>query len=405
MAMGKTVSEHVTWVGKTDWELKSFHGKELSTYKGSSYNSYLIRGSRKTVLMDTVWQPYDKEYVARLKQEIDLGAIDCIVMNHNENDHSGSLPELLPEIPSVPVYCTAKGAEILRGLYHEDWNFVCVKTGDSLDLGGVTLKFIEAPMLHWPDTMFTYMDGGEGERILFSNDGFGQHYASELLFDDEAEQDEVYAEAMKYYANILNLYSMQVTKKINEILALHLPLDMIAPSHGVIWRSDPSKIIGKYLAWADAYKEQQVTLVYDTMWNSTRKLGEAIAAGVREAKPGITVKLMNASRDDKNDIVTEVFRSEAVLVGSPTINYGCMYSIAGMLEMLKGLRFKGKKAAAFGSFGWSGGTVRQITDSLKGCGFEIVSEGFERKWAPDESVLKEANAFGREFAATLPLWQ
>lgn len=400
--MGKKISEHVTWVGKTDWELKSFHGNELSTGKGSSYNSYLIRGAHKTVLMDTVWQPYDREFVSRLKEDTDLGAIDCIVMNHNENDHSGALPELLREIPSVPVYCTAKGEEILRGLYHRDWNFVRVKTGDSLELGGATLKFIEAPMLHWPDTMFTYLDGGEGEHILFSNDGFGQHYASESLFDDRTDLNEVYAEAMKYYANILNLYSPQVRKKIDEILAMHLPLEMIAPSHGIIWRSNPTEIIGRYLRWADAYSEKQVTIFYDTMWNSTRKLGEAIAAGIREARPEITVKLFNASRDDKNDIVTEVFRSEAVLVGSPAINYGYMYSIGGMLEMLKGLRFKNKKAAAFGSMGWSGGAVRQISDKLKECGFEVVNDGLEQKWAPDDSALQKARAFGRDFAAALP---
>jgi len=399
--MGKKISEHVTWVGKTDWELKSFHGNELSTYKGSSYNSYLIRGNEKTVLMDTVWQPYDKEFVSRLKKDIDLDSIDCIVMNHNENDHSGSLPELLREIPSVPVYCTEKGEGILRGLYHQDWNYVRVKTGDSMDLGGVKLSFIEAPMLHWPDTMFTYLDGGEGEHILFSNDGFGQHYASESLFDDEVDQDEVYAEAMKYYANILNLYSQQVTKKIREILAMALPLDMIAPSHGIIWRSAPEKIISRYLEWADAYQEKQVTVFYDTMWSSTRKLAEAIAAGIREARPDVTVKLFNSSKDDKNDIATEIFRSEAVLAGSPTINYGYMYSVGGMMEMIRGLRFKNKKAAAFGSFGWSGGAVRQITEDLGKCGFEVVNDGFERKWAPDDSVLKDADEFGRQFAAGL----
>jgi Uncharacterized flavoproteins len=399
--MGKRVSNHVTWVGKTDWELKSFHGNELSTYKGSSYNAYLVRGSEKAVLIDTVWQPYDKEFVSRLKDDIDLNAIDYIVMNHNEIDHSGSLPELMREIPDTPIYCTAKGESIIRGHYHQNWNFTNVKTGDTLDLGDVKLTFVEAPMLHWPDTMFTYMDAGEGEHILFSNDGFGQHYASESLFDDCVDNAEVYHEAMKYWANILNLYSAQATKKINEILAMNLPLDMIAPSHGIIWKTNPTEIVGKYLEWADAYQEKQVTIFYDTMWNSTRKIGEAIACGIREARPDITVKLFNASKDDKNDIVTEVFRSEATLVGSPTINYGYLYSIGGMLEMIKGLRFKKKKAAAFGSYGWSGGAVKQITEGLKGCGFEIVNDGFEKIWVPDESVLAEAEEYGRDFANAL----
>jgi flavorubredoxin len=184
---------------------------------------------------------------------------------------------------------------------------------------------VEAPMLHWPDTMFTYMDAGEGEHILFSNDGFGQHFASESLFDEDVNKEEVYHEAMKYWANILNLYANQAKKKINEILAMNLPLDMIAPSHGIIWKSNPTEIVEKYLEWADAYQENQVTIMYDTMWNSTRKIGEAIARGIYKVRPDITIKLFNASKEDKNDIVTEVFRSKAVLVGSPAINYGFMH--------------------------------------------------------------------------------
>ena len=224
--MGKKITDRVTWVGKTDWELNEFHGHEYSTEKGSSYNSYLIR-DRKTVLMDTVWKPFDEEFVANLEQEIDLKDIDCIVMNHNENDHSGALPVLMWKIPDTPIYCTKKGEAILRGLYHQDWNFVTVKTGNTLELGDTKLVFIEAPMLHWPDTMFTYMTG---DNILFSNDGFGQHYASESLFNDCVDQAELYREAMKYYANILNLYSPMVTRKIDEILKMNVPVSMICPS-------------------------------------------------------------------------------------------------------------------------------------------------------------------------------
>ena len=218
--MAKQITERVSWVGKIDWELKRFHGDELSTHKGSSYNSYLVKGSEKTALIDTVWKPYDHEFVSRLKQDIDLHAIDYIVMNHNEIDHSGALPELLREIPSTPVYCTKKGEAILRGHYHQDWNFVNVKTGDKLPLGDVTLTFIEAPMLHWPDTMFTYMDG---EGILFSNDGFGQHFASESLFNDRELSADILYEAEKYYTNILNLYSPMVNRKVKEILGMQLP--------------------------------------------------------------------------------------------------------------------------------------------------------------------------------------
>ena len=396
--MAKTVSKHVTWVGKIDWELKTFHGHELSTHKGSSYNSYLIRGSEKTVLIDTVWGPYDKEFVARLKEEIDLKKIDFIIMNHNESDHSGALPELMREIPNTPIYCTANGEKIIRGHYHQDWNFRTVKTGDTLDLGDIKLTFIEAMFLHWPDTMFTYMDGGDNEHILFSNDGFGQHFASENLFDDLVNKDEVYFEAMKYYTNILNLYSFQATKKIQEILAMNLPLDIIAPSHGILWRSKPTEIVEKYLQWADAYQEKQISIIYDTMWNSTRKLAEAIARGIKEARPDLTVKLLNVCKDDKNDITTEIFRSEGILVGSPTINYGISHGTAGLLELVKGLRFKNKKAAAFGSYGWSGGAVKAINELLKVSGFEVIDDGFQRIWVPDEKALAEAEEYGRHFA-------
>ena len=393
--MAKKINDKITWVGKVDWELKSFHGNELSTRHGSSYNSYLIRDG-KTVLIDTVWLPYDKEFVSRLKEEVDLSSIDCIVMNHNETDHSGALPELMREIPDTPIYCTKKGEAIIRGHYHQDWNFVYVKTGDKLELAGGTLTFIEAPMLHWPDTMFTYWSGDGG--ILFSNDGFGQHLASESLFDDEVDRDILFHEAEKYYANILNTYSPMVARKVKEILGMNLPLELICPSHGVIWRKEPVSIVEKYLQWADSYQEDQVTIVYDTMWQSTRKMAQAIACGIREAAPSTTVKLMNAAKDDKNDILTEVFHSKAVLVGSPTINFGVSYAIAGILEMVHGLRLKGKKAAAFGSYGWSGEGVKMMSESLSGAGLEVVDDGLRMLWVPDDAALKECVNWGRQFA-------
>ena len=395
--MGKKITEKVTWVGKIDWELNEFHGHEYSTEKGSSYNSYLIR-DKKTVLMDTVWKPFDDEFVANLKKEIDLKDIDYIVMNHNENDHSGALPALMREIPDTPIYCTKKGEAILRGLYHQDWNFVNVKTGDTLDLGDSQLVFIEAAMLHWPDTMFTYMTG---ENILFSNDGFGQHYASERMYNDCVDQAELYQEAMKYYANILNLYSPMVTRKIDEILKMGVPVNMICPSHGVIWRKDPLKIVAKYQDWAKAYQENQITIIYDTMWNSTRRMAECIAEGLRETDPALTVKLFNSAVDDKNDIVTEVFKSKAILVGSPTINYGFLFSIGGIMEMIRGLKFKNKKAAAFGSYGWSGEAVKQITALLQGAGFDVVNDGPRCQWNPDQATQETCRQYGRDFAAAV----
>ncbi|MBV4421753.1 anaerobic nitric oxide reductase flavorubredoxin [Clostridium tyrobutyricum] len=395
--MGKKITDKVTWVGKVDWGLKRFHGDEYSTHKGSSYNSYLIR-DKKTVLIDTVWQPYDKEFVSRLKEEIDLKEIDYIIANHNEIDHSGALPELMREIPGTPIYCTKNGAKIIKGHYHEDWNFVEVKTGDTLDIGQNKLIFVEAPMLHWPDTMFTYLTG---ENILFSNDGFGQHFATELLYNDKVDQGELYEQAIKYYANILNPFSTFVKKKINEILSLNLPLSMICPSHGVIWRENPAQIVEQYLKWADSYQEDQITFIYDTMWNSTRKMAEAIAEGIHEVSPSTVIKLMNSAKYDKNDIITEVFRSKAILVGSPTINNGYLFSIGGIVEMIKGLKFKGKSASAFGSYGWSGEVVKQLTKALEESGFKIVDNGHRSLWIPDEKELDVCREYGRQFVKSL----
>ncbi|MBR1774046.1 MAG: anaerobic nitric oxide reductase flavorubredoxin [Bacteroidales bacterium] len=395
--MGKQITPKVTWVGKIDWELKTFHGDELSTHKGSSYNSYLIR-DEKTALIDTSWIPYDKEFVNNLKQEIELNKIDYIIMQHNECDHSGALVELMREIPNTPIYCTAKGEAIIRGHYHKDWNFVNIKTGDTLPLGETTLTFVEAPMLHWPDTMFTYMSG---ENILFSNDGFGQHFATESLFNDAVDSSEVYYEAMKYYCNILNLFSPMVTKKIKEILAMNLPLNMICPSHGIIWKDNPEQIVETYLKWADAYQENQITLVYDTMWQSTRLMAQAIAKGIQEADGNVTVKILNAAKEDKNDILTEIFKSKAFLIGCPTINNGYSYAIAGLLEMIKGLKFKKKKAAAFGSYGWSGDAVKQLTEKLQNAGIEIVNDGIRKLWVPDNAMLEDCKEYGKEFVKSL----
>ncbi len=392
--MEKKVSEHVTWVGKVDWELKRFHGDELSTNRGSSYNAYLIR-DRKTVLVDTVWGPYDKEFVERLSEEIDLASIDAVVMNHSEVDHSGALRELMRRIPGTPIYCTAKGKEILQGYWHEDWNFVTVKTGDELELGQTTLTFIEAPMLHWPDTMFSYLSG---DGVLFSTDGFGQHYAAEGLFSDTVDKGELMYEAEKYFVNILHPYAQNVARKLKELEAMTLPIAVIAPSHGVLWRDEPKEILEKYRAWAEGKPENRITILYDSMWGSTRAMAEAIAEGIGSADPTVTVKLMNAVKDDKNDILTEIFRSNAVLVGSPTVNYGCTYAIAGMLEMMRGLRFRNKKAAAFGSYGWSGDAPGQITEHLRESGFEMVNEGIRVKWAPDGEARSACREYGKAFA-------
>lgn len=395
--MSFKMTEKVTWVGKIDWELRRFHGDEYSTHKGTSYNSYLIR-DEKNVLIDTVWQPFAKEFVENLKKEIDLSKIDYIVANHGEIDHSGALPLLMKEIPQVPIYCTANGAKILKAHYHENWNFVEVKTGDELNIGKNKLIFVEARMLHWPDSMFTYMTG---ENILFSNDAFGQHYASDLMYNDLVDQAELFQEAMKYYANILTPFSSLVIKKIEEVLSFNLPVSMIATSHGVIWRDNPAQIIEKYLEWAKGYQENQITIVYDTMWNATRKMAEGIAEGIKSADKGVTVKLFNAANSDKNDVITEIFKSKAILVGSSTVNKSIMHGTAGILGMIVGLGLKNKKAAAFGSYGWSGESVDIITEILKDAKFEIVNHGIKELWNPDEEAMNRCIQFGRDFASKL----
>lgn len=392
--MNKKINEYVTWVGKTDWELKKFHGDEFTTTNGSSYNAYLIQ-DEKTILIDTVWLPYDKEFVANLKQTVDLSKIDAIIMQHGEIDHSGSLLELMKEIPNVPIYCTQNGIKSIRGQYHQDWNFIPVKTGDKLSIGKHILTFIEAPMLHWPDTMFTYMDK---ENILFSNDGFGEHLASEFLYADEVDQTELWNQAITYYANILAPFSMLVKKKICEVLEMSLKIEMICPSHGLIWRKNPEKIIQKYLEWANNYQENQIAILYDSMWNSTRKMAELIAQGIQTIDKDVTIKIMNTAKDDKTEILTQVFKSKAILVGSPTVNNGYLYSIAGILEMIKGMKLKNKKASAFGSYGWSGEAPSKIEEELKKSGFEIITPALKIAWKPNEEAIMQCIEFGKKVA-------
>lgn len=392
------LNDRITWVGKIDWDLKKFHGEEYSTHRGSSYNAYLIE-DEKVALIDTVWQPFDEEFVKHLKTVIDLKKIDYIIANHAEVDHSGGLPELMKEIPNTPIYCTSNGIKSLKGHYHDpSWNFIEVKTGDTLDLGAGKLIFIEAPMLHWPDSMFEYYTK---DAILFSNDAFGQHYASEFMYNDQVDQAELFQEALKYYANILTPFSALVVKKIHEILGFNVPVSMICPSHGIIWRDNPIQIVEQYLKWADNYQEHQVTLIYDTMWDATKKMAEAIAEGIKSVDPTLNIKLYNVGKADKNDVISEVFKSKLIVAGSSTINKGILSAMASTLEIMKGLRFKNKKAAGFGSYGWSGESPKQMTQHLKDCGFEVAEEGLSVLWQPDTDALETCKAFGQKLAQSL----
>lgn len=393
--MKKQVKNNVYWVGKVDWELKKFHGDEYSTHKGSTYNSYLIQ-EEKTVLIDTVWAPFAEEFVDNLAEEIDLQKIDFIIANHGEVDHSGALPALMKHIPDKPIYCTANAVKSLKGQYHQDWNFQVVKTGDKIDIGnGKELIFVEMTMLHWPDSMATYMTR---DNILFSNDAFGQHLATEKLFNDQVDQCELFNESIKYFANILTPFNPMLRKKLDEVTSLNLPIEMIATSHGVIWRDNPIQIVEKYVQWVNDYQEKQITIIYDTMWNGTKLLAEKIAEGIGEADPDVVVKVYNLAKNDENDLITEVFKSKTVVIGSPTIANSILHSVAGFIHLMKELKFKGKKAAAFGCYGWSGESVKVINELMANAGFEIESEGYRNQWNPDVDAQKEAVGFGKVIA-------
>ncbi len=385
----------VYWVGVTDWGIRKFHGVELSVHRGTTYNSYLIK-DEKTVLVDTVWGPHSAEFMARLREVVDPATIDYVVVNHAEPDHSGSLPELMKFCPNATVVVSKNGAISVPGHYHQPWKLQVVKTGDRLSIGKQELVFIEATMLHWPDTMFSYLTG---HNILMSNDGFGQHYATAFRFNDQVCEEELIEEALKYYANILTPYSDKVLKKIDEILALNLPVSMIAPSHGVIWRKDPLQIVKRYQDWAAQKPRKKAVVVYDTMWNATERMGKAISEGLTEM--GIDNKVFHAGLVDTNDLMVEIFKAGLVVIGSCTHNNGILPSLAHILEEMKGLRFRHKMGAAFGSYGWSGESVKEIEAHFAKCSIPLARAGIRVKWQPGSDELAQCREYGRQLAASM----
>lgn len=389
------IKDNVYWVGIKDWELKRFHGEEYTTHRGSTYNSYLIK-DKKIALVDTVWTPFHEGFVNDLEKEVGLKNIGLIVVNHTEQDHAGSLAYLMERIPETPIYCTKNGAMMIKKHFHKDWNFQVVKTGDSVELGEYKLVFVEVPMLHWPDSMVTYVSGAN---VLLSNDSFGQHYASPYMFNDQVDQGELYQEAIKYYANILTPFSKLVKAKIKELLSLNLNIDMIAPSHGIIWRDNPLQIVRKYDQWAGDYNEGTVAVLFDTMWGATKKMALSIAKGLENK--GVGAKVLNIGKFDRNDLITEVFKARGVIVGSSTINKGILSDTAAILEMIKGLQFKHKIGAAFGSYGWSGESVKIIENRLQEAGIELVAEGIKLQYDPTPEDLRNCEAFGEMLAGKI----
>jgi anaerobic nitric oxide reductase flavorubredoxin len=394
--MKKHIKGNVWWIGKNHWDLREFHGSEYKTTKGSSYNSYLLL-EEKIGVIDSVYEPFSKEFVKNLRSEVDLKKIDFLVVLHAEPDHSGALVELLNEIPGTPVYCSENGVKSLTGLYHNaDWNLVPVKTGDRISVGnGKELLFIQAAMIHWPDSMMCFLTG---DNVLFSNDAFGQHYCSELLFNDLVDQAELWNEAYKYYANIITPFGHLVARKLEEIKSMNLNIEMICTSHGVNWRENPQQILDKYAEFAAGYQENQITVIYDTMYHGTQLLAEGIVEGIYEGDPTVNVKLFSASNTDISDLILEIFKSKAILIGSPTVHNGVLYTIAGLLEFVNGMKFKNKKAAAFGAYGWRDLSSKIISNSLKEAGFDLVMEPISANWRPDDQLLKKSVGYGVKFA-------
>ena len=393
--MTTEIAKGVYWVGVTDWGIRLFHGFELSTHRGTTYNSYIIK-DEKTVLVDTVWDRHQSEFLGKVREVVDPSKIDYVIANHSEPDHSGCLPALLKLCPNATVVVSKSGASSFPGHYHEKWKFQVVKTGDRLKIGKNELVFVEAPMLHWPDSMFTYVTG---HNILMPNDAFGQHYASAFRFNDLVNEQELYEEALKYYANILTPYSDRVLKKIDELLALNLPVDMIAPSHGVIWRKDPLQIVKKYQEWASQKPEPRAVVIYDTMWNATERMAKAIGEGLDEA--GVDHKIFHAAISDLNDMIVEIFKARLVVIGCSTHNNGLLPSMMPLLEDMTGQKFKNKIGAAFGSYGWSGECVKVIEKRFQEAWFALAREGLRCKWQPGDTDLVACRAFGKELGATV----
>jgi len=382
-------------VGVVDWNVRNFHGHTYTTQRGSSYNAYLII-DEKIALIDTVYGPFAQELISNIREIIPLERIDYIVANHVETDHSGALPSLMPLCPNAKILGTAKCKEGLYKHYYQNWDFQIVKSNDALKLGSRTLNFLEAPMIHWPDSMFTYCPQ---DALLMPNDAFGQHFASSERFDDQVDQCSLMEEAEKYYANILWPLGAVILKKIQEVQNLNIPIKMIAPSHGIIWRKDPSKIINAYISWAKGEIKHKVVIAYETMWGATGKMATKIAEGLIAS--GVEVKLYNVAESDRTEIIAQMLSAQGFLFGSSTHDNDMLPNIAAFLEIVKGLKPKGRKIGFFGSYGWAGGAIKEMQEVLKDSTAEQILPGISFKYVPDTSELVSCFEFGSKFAQNL----
>ncbi len=389
------ISPDIWDVGVNDWNIEDFHG--YSTPMGTSYNAFLIK-DEKIVLVDVVKdkQHFPEEMLAKIAKVVDPRRIDYIISNHTEMDHSGSMAKILQVVgPDTPIICSKMGQKNLAAHFHKDWNFKVVGSGEELNLGRRTLMFLETRMLHWPDSMFTYV---KEDKILFSSDAFGQHYAGNELFADEMG-GAVMPHAKKYYANILMHFSPQVLKLVETVKELGLEFNLICPDHGVYWRKDIHQIIDAYVDWANQERVRKAVLVYDSMWQSTEKMANAIASGI--ADKGVEVRPMTLRKWHRSDVMTEVMDAGAIIVGSPTLNNNIFPTVADMLVYMKGLRPQNKLAAAFGSYGWSGEAVKLINAEFEAMKLEIADPGLRIKFVPDNDGLEQCYAWGQKLGAAI----
>ncbi|HIH69154.1 FprA family A-type flavoprotein [Methermicoccus shengliensis] len=380
------IKENIYWVGAIDWEERDFHNFEI--VRGATYNAYLIIDDKIT-LVDTVKHKFFHEMVERIREIIDPSQIDYIVSNHVETDHSGSLADIKRIAKDAVVVCTSRGKSgLCKHFDCKDWEFKVVKTGDELKIGKRTLTFIETPMLHWPDNMVTYV---KGDKLLLSNDAFGQHIASVERYDEELGVEEAIKWAKIYYANILMPFGELVKKKLKEIEGVQI--GMIAPSHGVIWKN-PGRIIEAYKKWADFEAEDKLVVVYDTMYNSTARIARAIAEG---ASKGVKVRLFHVRRDAWSEIMTEILDAKAIAIGAPTMHNTVFPPVAGFLAYMRSLKPKNKIGVAFGSYGWGGGAVKEINRIFEELKFDVM-EPLQIKYRPTEDELRKAFELGVEIA-------
>ncbi len=387
------IANKIYSVGCRDWDIRDFHG--YSTYEGTTYNAFLVLGEQN-ILIDTVKKPFADELLSNISRIIDPQKIDAIISNHTEMDHSGAIPQVLNTIgPDKPVYCSKMGAKNLKSHFNKDYNFQVVKTGDTLTLGDRTFSFLETRMLHWPDSMFTYLPD---DAILFSSDAFGQHYAGDKFFDDEIG-DEIMPHARKYYANILLHFSPKVQALLKDVEKMNLKLDMICPDHGIIWRENPSKIINAYDQWSRQEPQEKVVIIFDSMWDSTTKMAKAVTNGVESEN--VNVRLMNTRKCHRSDIITEIIDAGAIAVGSPTLNNNIFPVISDVMTYIKGLRPQNKLAAAFGSYGWSGEAVKILNKEFEEIKFEVIDPGVKVQYVPDEADLDTCFELGVKIASTL----